>query len=293
MTTDRLTESLVKGANGLAVLGIDFLAFLLGIGGIVLGANLDSPPIAVVGVLIALAALIVAFGVTSVAPGQARVVTLFGKYRGTLRENGLRWVNPFTLRRAISTRIRNHETPILKVNDADGNPVEIAAVVVWKVSDTAKASFEVDNFVAFVAIQAETAVRHIATSFPYDSHTDGQMSLRENVDEITGRLSAEIRDRVADAGVEILESRLTSLSYASEIAQAMLRRQQASAVVAARSKIVEGAVGMVEMALNSLAERQVVELDDERKAAMVSNLLVVLCSEQQTQPVVNAGSLYS
>ncbi len=232
-------------------------------------------------------------GLTAVIAGEARVVQLFGSYRGTLRDPGLAWVNPFTKRRRVSTRIRNHETPVAKVNDADGNPIEIAAVVVWRVEDTAKALYSVDDFAKFVATQTETAVRRIATSYAYETHGSGEMSLRDNADEITHQLSAEIAERVAPAGVHIIESRLTRLSYAAEIAQAMLRRQQASAVVGARQRIVEGAVGMVQMALTKLEEEGVVELDEERKAAMVSNLLVVLCSEQATQQVVNTGTLYS
>jgi hypothetical protein len=232
-------------------------------------------------------------GLTSVIAGEARVVQLFGSYRGTMRDPGLQWVNPFTKRRRVSTRIRNHETPLAKVNDADGNPIEISAVLVWRVEDTAKALYAVDDFTQFVATQAETAVRHIATSYAYETHGSGEMSLRDNADEITQQLSAEIQARVTSAGVKIIESRLTRLSYAAEIAQAMLRRQAASAVVGARQRIVEGAVGMVQMALNKLEEEGVVELDEERKAAMVSNLLVVLCSEQATQQVVNTGTLYS
>lgn len=232
-------------------------------------------------------------GFTVVAPGRAHVVQLFGKYKGTIREPGMQWVNPFTNRVPVSTRIRNLESAQAKVNDADGNPIEIAAVVVWQVQDTAQATFSVDDYVKFVAIQAETAVRHIASSYPYDSRGTDAMSLRENADEITQKLSAELTVRVAAAGVHVIETRLTRLSYAPEIAQAMLRQQQASAVVGARAKIVEGAVGMVKMALERLDEENVVELDEERKAAMVSNLLVVLCSEQATQQVVNTGSLYS
>jgi regulator of protease activity HflC (stomatin/prohibitin superfamily) len=231
-------------------------------------------------------------GLTQVVPGQARVIQLFGKYRGTVRDPGMQWVNPFTLRIRVSTRIRNHETAQAKVNDADGNPIEIAAVVVWQVHDTAKAWYAVDDFTEFVAIQAETAVRHVASSYPYTSQGDGQLSLRDNADEITERLSAEVAERVRPAGVTIIESRLTRLSYAAEIAQAMLRQQQASAVVGARQRIVEGAVGMVQLALQRLEEEGVVELDEERKATMVSNLLVVLCSEQATQPIVNTGTLY-
>ncbi len=245
-----------------------------------------------VGVIVLIAAILLLAGLTPVVPGQARVIQLFGKYRGTTRDQGLQWVNPFTRRIKVSTRIRNHETAQAKVNDADGNPIEIAAVVVWRVEDTAKAAYAVDEYTKFVAIQTETAVRHIASSYPYTSASEGVLSLRENAEEITGRLSAEIADRVRPAGVAIIESRLTRLSYAAEIAQAMLRQQQASAVVGARQKIVEGAVGMVQLALKRLEEQNVVELDEERKAAMVSNLLVVLCSEQATQQVVNTGSLY-
>ena len=243
------------------------------------------------GILLFLAILTGA-GLTPVAPGRARVIQLFGKYRGTLRDSGLQWVNPFTRRITVSTKIRNQESAQVKVNDADGNPIEIAAVVVWQVDDTAKATYSVDNFTQFVAIQTETAVRHIASSYPYDSRGTGAMSLRDNAEEITQRLSAELTDRVRPAGVGIIETRLTRLSYAPEIAQAMLRQQQASAVVGARQRIVEGAVGMVQLALRQLEEQGVVELDEERKAAMVSNLLVVLCSEQATQQVVNTGSLY-
>ena len=242
-------------------------------------------------IVLAIGALVLA-GLTPVVPGQARVIQLFGKYRGTVRDPGLQWVNPFTRRIKVSTRIRNLETAQTKVNDADGNPIEIAAVVVWQVADTAKAIYSVDEYMKFVAIQSETAVRHVASSYPYTSQEGGKLSQRDNAEEITQRLSAEIADRVAPAGVTVVESRLTRLSYAAEIAQAMLRQQQASAVVGARQKIVEGAVGMVRLALRRLDEEGVVELDEERKAAMVSNLLVVLCSEQATQQVVNTGSLY-
>lgn len=246
----------------------------------------------VTGAVVALAGVLVLSGLATVAPGEARVLQFFGRYTGTVRTAGLRWVVPFTSRRAVSTRIRNHESDVLKVNDSDGNPIEIAAVVVWQVEDTARAVFEVDSFVDFVHTQTETAIRHIATSYPYDDHADGHMSLRGNADEVTERLSAEISARVESAGVRIVESRLTHLAYAPEIAGAMLQRQQAGAVVAARSRIVEGAVGMVEMALDKLSEREIVHLDEERKAAMVSNLLVVLCGDRATQPIVNAGSLY-
>ena len=248
----------------------------------------------VIGILLIAVVSIALRGLTVVAPGRAHVVQLFGKYDGTIREPGMQWVNPFTNRLPVSTRIRNMETAQAKVNDADGNPIEIAAVVVWQVKDTAQATYSVDDYLKFVSIQAETAVRHIASSYPYDARgVEGVMSLRENADEITQKLSAELAIRVQAAGVEVLETRLTRLSYAAEIAGAMLRQQQASAVVGARTTIVAGAVGMVKLALQRLDEEGVVELDEERKAAMVSNLLVVLCSEQATQQVVNTGSLYS
>jgi regulator of protease activity HflC (stomatin/prohibitin superfamily) len=271
---------------GLALVVVAVVSFAVHPGGAATVA------LVVIGVLLIVAASLAFGGLTPVVPGEARVIQLFGQYRGTVRESGLQWVNPFTRRIKVSTRIRNLETAQAKVNDADGNPIEIAAVVVWQVQDTAKAIYAVDDYPKFVAIQAETAVRHIASSYPYTSQREGELSLRENADEITGRLSAEIAARVVSAGVTIIESRLTRLSYAAEIAQAMLRQQQASAVVGARQKIVEGAVGMVQLALQRLEENNVVELDEERKAAMVSNLLVVLCSEQATQQVVNTGSLY-
>ena len=247
----------------------------------------------VAGAVLILAALAAFRGLTPVAPGEARVVQLFGRYRGTIRTAGLAWVNPFTARIVVTTKIRNQESAQAKVNDADGNPIEIAAVVVWQVRDTANAVYSVDDYVDFVTIQTETAVRHIAGQYPYDSRGTGALSLRDNAEEITEKLSAELTARVRPAGVQIIESRLTRLSYAPEIAQAMLRQQQASAVVGARQRIVEGAVGMVQLALQRLEDEGVVELDEERKAAMVSNLLVVLCSEQATQQVVNTGSLYS
>jgi regulator of protease activity HflC (stomatin/prohibitin superfamily) len=275
------------------VLGIVLL--LAGVALLVLAAHESGAAntlLIALGILLLIADALVLAGLFAVVPGQARVVQLFGQYRGTVRDSGLHWVNPFTRRIAVSTRIRNQESAQAKVNDADGNPIEIAAVVVWQVQDTASAVYSVDDFTQFVTIQTETAVRHIASSYPYDNRGSGALSLRDNAEEITERLSAELANRVASAGVHIIESRLTRLSYAPEIAQAMLRQQQASAVVGARSRIVEGAVGMVKLALERLQEEGVVELDEERKAAMVSNLLVVLCSEQATQQVVNTGSLY-
>jgi regulator of protease activity HflC (stomatin/prohibitin superfamily) len=275
------------------VLGIVLLLvaiLLLWLSGQVAGGGRVA--LVIVGILVILAGVFVLRGLTAVVPGHAHVVQLFGKYAGTIRESGLQWVNPFTNRIAVSTRIRNQESALVKVNDADGNPIEIAAVVVWQVEDTAHAVYSVDDYTRFVAIQSETAVRHIASQYPYDSRGIDVISLRENAEEITGKLSAEVAARVTAAGMKVIETRLTRLSYAPEIAQAMLRQQQASAVVGARQRIVEGAVGMVRLALQRLDEENVVELDEERKAAMVSNLLVVLCSEQATQQVVNTGSLY-
>jgi regulator of protease activity HflC (stomatin/prohibitin superfamily) len=263
----------------------------LGIGLFVNGITMHNSGLVVIGVVLGLAALMVYRGLTTVAPGEARVVQLWGRYIGTIRTEGLLWVNPLAKRHGISTKIRNHETAPAKVNDADGNPIEIAAVVVWQVEDTAKAVFGVDNLTEFVAVQAETAVRQIASDYPYDDH-EGGLSLRGSAVEINGRLADQIIQRVSPAGVKILETRLTRLSYAQEIAHAMLRRQQAGAMVAARQRIVEGAVGMVESALARLDADGLVELDAERKAAMVSNMLVVLCSDHPTQPVVNTGTLY-
>jgi len=244
--------------------------------------------------ILVLVALIAGFaGLTPVNPNEARALVLFGHYAGTVREQGLQWVNPFTERRRISVRVRNFETGRLKVNDHDGNPIEIASIVVWKVTDTAEALFEVDDYENFVQVQAESALRNLAMTHPYDTHKEDELALRANPVEIANQLRTEIQDRLEKAGVEVIEARISHLAYAPEIANAMLRRQQANAVIAARSRIVEGAVGMVEMALEMLREKQVIELDEERKAAMVSNLLVVLCSEQDTQPVLNAGTLYS
>lgn len=293
----QVRERIARAISGWPILTVSLLVILLSLIAFVVGMRQEDgaagESLVGLSVVFGLTALVALTGLTAVAPGEARVLQLLGRYTGTVRTDGLRWVNPFTARRRVSTRIRNHETDVLKVNDADGNPIEIAAVVVWHVADTARAVFEVDDFIEFVAIQTETAVRHIANSYPYDSHDTARLSLRDNADEITARLSEEIAVRVAAAGVKIVESRLTRLAYSPEIAHAMLRRQQANAVVAARTRIVEGAVGMVEMALARLAENDIVDLDEERKAAMVSNLLVVLCGDRDAQPVVNAGTLYS
>jgi regulator of protease activity HflC (stomatin/prohibitin superfamily) len=283
------TEGYSAAGIPIMILGIVLIAAAIGV--LIYGVAAKNA-VAFIAIILLPAGDLCLHGLTPVVPGEARVVQLFGEYRGTVRTPGLRWINPFTRRRKVSVRVRNHETPLAKVNDADGNPIEIAAVVVWQVRDTAKAIYAVDDYPKFVATQTETAVRHVASSYPYDSRGTGALSLRDNADEITQRLSDEIAARVQTAGVQIIESRLTRLSYASEIAQAMLRQQQANAVVGARQRIVEGAVGMVQLALQRLEEESVVELDEERKAAMVSNLLVVLCSEQATQQVVNTGSLY-
>jgi regulator of protease activity HflC (stomatin/prohibitin superfamily) len=283
----------VPGVRVLAVgVAVTLLAAALLVLGIALATGAAQVTLVIAGVILGIAIDPIFRGLTSVQSGEARVIQLFGRYHGTVRSPGLHWVNPFARRRKISTRIRNLETPQAKVNDADGNPIEIAAVVVWQVADTGLSVYAVDDFERFVAIQAETAVRHIASSYAYDTRGSGELSLRDNADEITGQLTAEIAARVAAAGVLVIESRLTRLSYAPEIAQAMLRQQQASAVVGARQRIVEGAVGMVQLALQRLEEEGVVDLDEERKATMVSNLLVVLCSEQATAPVINTGSLY-
>ncbi|MFF0831850.1 SPFH domain-containing protein [Streptomyces sp. NPDC003674] len=275
----------------LGLLGLAAAAALFAAGSAVT-ADASRAALVVGGVLVLLASVIAMRGLNTVAPGEARVVQLFGRYRGTIRQDGLRWVNPFTSRTRISTRVRNHETAVLKVNDAYGNPIELAAVVVWKVQDTAQATFEVDDYAEFVATQTETAVRHIAIEYPYDAHDEDGLSLRGNAEEITEKLAVELQARVEAAGVRVVESRFTHLAYAPEIASAMLQRQQAGAVVAARRQIVDGAVGMVEAALARIAEQDIVELDEERKAAMVSNLMVVLCGDRAPQPVLNTGTLY-
>ncbi len=285
VTAHEVAERDAGGLPGLPMLILGVAAL---IGAITLLVHRSVGPGYVL-LLVAAAALL---GLTAVAPGEARVVQLFGRYAGSVRTPGLHWLNPLSQRRRVSTRIRNQETAAAKVNDGEGNPIEIAAVVVWQVADTAQALFGVDDFVRFVGMQSEAAVRHLATRLPYEPRAAGQRSLRTHTEEVAGELSMEIADRLRPAGVRILESRITRLAYAPEIAHAMLQRQQADAVVAARQRIVEGAVGMVDMALARLADEHIVELDEERKAAMVSNLLVVLCSDRATQPVLNTGSLY-
>jgi hypothetical protein len=276
---------------------LEVLAIILYIANVLVPAG-DSPSLpdllGMVGLIVLGIFIGIAWGgLTAVNPNEARALVLFGHYRGTLHDQGLQWVNPFTQRRAISVRVRNFETSKLKVNDHDGNPIEIAAVVVWKVTDTAEALFEVDNFENFVNVQAESALRNLATSHPYDAHDNELISLRASQAEVSDQLRQEIQDRLEKAGITVIESRISHLAYAPEIANAMLRRQQANAVIAARTRIVEGAVGMVQMALEQLSSKGVVQLDEERKAQMVSNLLVVLCSEHEAQPVLNAGTLYA
>lgn len=247
----------------------------------------------VVAVLLGIVLIVSLSGFFTVAPNEGKVLQFFGRYVGTVRDSGPRWTNPFYSKRGVSLRVRNFESSKLKVNDLDGNPIEIAAVVVWQVVDTAEALFQVNDYEDFIHIQSESALRSMATSYPYDSHDTGALSLRSHGKEISEHLQKEIQERLTSAGIKVIEARITHLAFAPEIAQAMLQRQQASAIIAARTRIVEGAVTMVEMALEQLAARNVVNLDEERKAAMVSNLLVVLCGERGTQPIVNTGTLYS
>ncbi len=287
-----LREKEIKGFSGWAML-ILLLGALIGAISRFISA-IDSQDVfwIIAWLLVEVVMVVCLFGLTIVNPNEARVVQLFGSYQGTLKTQGLRWVNPLTLRRKVSLRVRNFESSKLKVNDHDGNPIDIAAVVVWRVVETAEAVFHVDDYEHFVHVQSESALRNLATSYPYDAHVEGQISLRMSAGEIAHKLREEIQERLAQAGVEVIEARISHLAYASEIASAMLRRQQASAIIAARQKIVEGAVGMVEMALDLLNTKKVVQLDEERKATMVSNLLVVLCGDREAQPVVNTGTLY-
>lgn len=280
----------VNGIPLLVVLPLALIAAVIGTAFLFAGGN----HLAGLGMVLADTIVIVAlFGFFMVHPNEGVVLQLFGAYRGTARNPGLRWANPFYAKRKVSLRVRNFETGKLKVNDIRGNPIEIGAVVVWRVVDTAEAVFEVDSYENFVHVQSEAALRNLASGYAYDSYTDEEKCLVGHTADISEKLKTEIQERLAKAGVEVLEARISHLAYAAEIAAAMLQRQQASAVVAARQRIVEGAVGMVETALEMLAEKQVIELDEERRAAMVSNLLVVLCSDRHTQPVVNTGSLYN
>jgi regulator of protease activity HflC (stomatin/prohibitin superfamily) len=287
-----LREKQIQGVSGWLMLFLLIGAAILSIVMLIRAASTADGWSAIVWVLLLVVSSISLFGLTIVNPNQAKVVQVFGTYVGSVKQPGLRWLNPLSTRRRVSLRIRNFESSKLKVNDQDGNPIEIAAVVVWRVIDTAEAMFMVDDYEHFLHVQAESALRNLATSFPYDSHSETQMSLRMSVIEIAHKLRDEIQERLTTAGIEVIEARITHLAYAAEIASAMLRRQQANAIIAARQKIVEGAVGMVEMALALLSEKDVVKLDEERKASMVSNLLVVLCSDRDAQPIVNTGTLY-
>ncbi|MDO5611178.1 MAG: SPFH domain-containing protein [Pseudomonadota bacterium] len=287
-----MKEKLVASRSGVPALLLQLLAMLAGGGIAVLGITSGQPWLIAPGVLLALLALFLMCGAYMVEPNQAAVLNFFGKYVGTVKENGLRWNNPFYAKRKVSMRVRNFESGKLKVNELDGSPIEIAAVIVWQVTDASEAVYNVDDYESFVHIQSEAALRSMATSYPYDQHHEGQLALRSHAAEISEHLQKELAERLADAGVLVLDARISHLAYAPEIAQAMLQRQQASAVIAARTLIVAGAVGMVEMALDELQKNGTVQLDEERKAAMVSNLLVVLCGERATQPIVNAGTLY-
>ncbi len=288
-----MKEMPLRSIPGIPALLVLLLALAGAIALVVSGAGDQPDPVRIVAGLVAAVVLIVlTCGLYMVEPNQAAVLSLFGKYVGTSKEQGLRWNNPFYSAKKVSLRVRNFESGKLKVNDLDGSPIEIASVIVWQVVDSAEAVYNVDDYESFVHIQSEAALRAMATSYPYDQHEDGQVALRSHAAEIAKHLTEEIQERLAEAGVHVIEARISHLAYAPEIAQAMLQRQQASAIIAARTRIVEGAVSMVEMALAQLSERNVVELDPERRAQMVSNLLVVLCGERGTQPVVNAGSVY-
>ena len=288
-----MKENPVRSLPGIPML----LALLaLALAGAYLFAGNNAQAGRLVEILAGVALVVVAgfclLGLYAVQPNQAAVLSLFGKYVGTVRENGLRWNNPFYAKRKVSQRVRNFESGKLKVNELDGSPIEIAAVIVWQVVDSAEAAYNVDEYESFVHIQSESALRTMATSYPYDQHEEGQVALRSHATEISQHLKDELAERLADAGVQVLDARISHLAYAPEIAQAMLQRQQANAIIAARTRIVAGAVGMVEMALAELQKNGVVQLDEERKAQMVSNLLVVLCGERSTQPIVNTGTLY-
>lgn len=283
-----MKENPIRSLSGIPVLlgllGLALVGAWLVVGG--------APGAKVAGIALAAVAGFLVLGAYKVEPNQAAVLSLFGKYVGTVKDNGLRWNNPFYSEKKVSMRVRNFESGKLKVNELDGSPIEIAAVIVWQVVDASEAVYNVDDYESFVHIQSEAALRSMATSYPYDQHEDGQMALRSHATEISDHLQKELAERLADAGVRVIDARISHLAYAPEIAHAMLQRQQANAVIAARTRIVAGAVGMVEMALSELEKSGTVQLDEERRAAMVSNLLVVLCGDRGTQPIVNAGTLY-
>ncbi len=287
-----MKETPTSSLPGIPMLLALFAGMLLGTFLIITGAQAHAGLTVMSGALAILVSFFCLFGLYMVEPNQSAVLSLFGKYVGTVHENGLRWNNPFFSKKKVSQRVRNFESGKLKVNELDGSPIEIAAVIVWQVVDSAEAVYNVDDYESFVHIQSESALRTMATSYPYDQHEDGQIALRSHAAEISQHLKDELAERLADAGVQVIDARISHLAYAPEIAHAMLQRQQANAVIAARTRIVAGAVGMVEMALAELQKNGVVQLDEERKAAMVSNLLVVLCSDRSTQPIVNAGTLY-
>lgn len=280
-------------ASGYLALVVLPVLLILNLWLLVTAARLVSPVMMITAIVFGIIILICFKGFFMVQPNQSKVLTLFGTYVGSVRTTGLRWANPFYAKQTVSLRVRNFDCDTLKVNDSSGNPIEIAAVVVWKVVDSAEAVFEVDDYISFVQIQSEAAVRNLATSYPYEAHDSDEVALRSSPQEIADFLRTEVQNRLEKAGVEVIEARISHLAYAQEIASAMLKRQQAQAIIAARRQIVDGAVGMVKMALDQLKEQGVVDLDEERKAAMVSNLLVVLCSEENIQPVVNSGSLYN
>ena len=286
-------ESEYRTSAGLPTLLLLILLTLVSIGGLIIGATKEMPLLAGTSLLILILVSVSYAGLFIVNPGDAKALILFGSYKGTVKTAGFWFANPFLTKRKISLRIRNFETAKLKVNDNRANPIEIAAIVVWKVTETAEALFEVDDYSKYVAVQSESAVRAVAQSYPYDSHADNEQALSTHVAEVSKSLQGAVQDRLSKAGVEVIEARISHLAYSPEIAQAMLQRQQATAIIAARFKIVEGAVGMVENALELLGKKGIVHLDEERKAQMVSNLLVVLCGERGTQPVVNTGSIYT
>ena len=288
-----IREHVRKVSSGYFMLVVLVIAQLATVYAIYRAVLAESVPAIIAAVLVSIVVLIMWAGLFMIHPNEAKVLQLFGKYVGTAHEPGLKWANPFFQKTAVSTRVRNFESGKLKVNDSNGSPIEIAAVVVWKVVDTAEALFEVDDYEEFVQIQSESALRNLSTTYPYEPHEGEGTALRSHPTEIAQALREEIQDRLNQAGVTVIEARISHLAYASEIANAMLRRQQASAIIAARTQIVSGAVGMVEMALHELKDKGVVDLDEERKAAMVSNLLVVLCGEEATKPVVNTGTLYN
>ena len=287
-----IRERAYNGIPGLPVLFILILAEASFIWMLVMNIRTESAPEIILAAVLIAATILIAAGLFMVNPNEGKVLQLFGEYKGTAKLQGLRWANPFFTKKKVSLRVRNFESSHLKVNDIDGNPIEIAAVVVWKVFETAEAIFEVDDYEHYVKVQSEAALRNLATSYAYDAHDDAQVSLRGHTGAVADHLKREIHDRLVKAGVEVIEARLSHLAYAPEIAQAMLQRQQAGAIIAARQRIVEGAVGMVEMALDMLSRKSIVALDEERKAAMVSNLLVVLCGDRNTQPVINTGTIY-